>query len=107
MKHEARWGFHPKFEKALSFVCRPHAAQTWKETNIPYISHLIGVAGIVPEHGGDADGAIAQVFYKATDRQGPADHAHMQRHLQPAVDRFKAIAEEEKRVAKKKSDQGR
>ena len=33
--------------------------------------------------------AFAQVFYKPTERQGAADHAHMQRHLQPAVDRFK------------------
>ena len=41
--------------------------------------------------------AFAQVFYKPIDRQGAADHAHMQRHLQPAVDRFKAIAEEAKR----------
>lgn len=41
--------------------------------------------------------AFAQVFYKPTERQGPADHAHMQRHLQPAVDRFKAIAGEAKR----------
>lgn len=41
--------------------------------------------------------AFSQVFYKPTERQGPADHAHMQRHLQPAVDRFKAIKDEEKR----------
>lgn len=40
---------------------------------------------------------FAQVFYKPPERQSPADHAHMQRHLQPAVDRFKAIAEEDKR----------
>jgi len=38
--------------------------------------------------------AFAQVFYKPLQRQGSADHAHMQRHLQPAVDRFKAIVEE-------------
>lgn len=41
--------------------------------------------------------AFAQVFYKPTDRQSPADHAHMQRHLQPAVDRFMAIAEPDER----------
>jgi type I restriction enzyme R subunit len=41
--------------------------------------------------------AFAQVFYKPAERQGPADHAHMQRHLQPAVDRFKAITDEERR----------
>ena len=38
--------------------------------------------------------AFAQVFYKPMARQNAADHAHMQRHLQPAVDRFRGIAEE-------------
>lgn len=42
--------------------------------------------------------AFAQIFYKPPDRQSAADHAHMQRHLQPAVDRFKAIANEEQRT---------
>jgi type I restriction enzyme R subunit len=41
--------------------------------------------------------AFAQIFYKPPERQEPADHAHMQRYLQPAVDRFKAIAEDEAR----------
>jgi Type III restriction enzyme, res subunit./Type I restriction enzyme R protein N terminus (HSDR_N). len=41
--------------------------------------------------------AFAQIYYKPVDRQGPADHAHMQRHLQPAVDRFNAIEEQENR----------
>jgi type I restriction enzyme R subunit len=41
--------------------------------------------------------AFAQVFYKPLERQGAADHAHMQRHLQPAVDRFEAITDEAKR----------
>ena len=43
--------------------------------------------------------AFAQVFYKPAERQGAADHAHMQRHLQPAVDRFRAIDDEERRQA--------
>jgi len=42
--------------------------------------------------------AFAQIFYKPPERQGAADHAHMERHLQPAVDRFKAIDDEEKRT---------
>lgn len=41
--------------------------------------------------------AFARIFYRSPDRQNPADHAHLQRHLQPAVDRFKAITEEELR----------
>ncbi len=43
--------------------------------------------------------AFAQVFYKPPERQVPADHANMQRHLQPAVDRFKAIEDADKRQA--------
>ena len=42
--------------------------------------------------------AFAQIFYKPPEQQSPADHAHMQRHLQPAVDRFKAIDDEDKRT---------
>jgi len=41
--------------------------------------------------------AFAQIFYKPPEKQNPADHAHMQRHLQPAVDRFKAMEDEDKR----------
>lgn len=42
--------------------------------------------------------AFARIFYKTPAKQNPADHAHLQRHLQPAVDRFKAIIEEEQRT---------
>jgi len=44
-------------------------------------------------HWGEVN-AFAQVFYKPEELQSPADHAAMQRHLQPAVDRFKEISEE-------------
>ena len=43
--------------------------------------------------------AFSRVFYKPADRQSPADHAHMQRYLQPAVDRFRAIDDQERREA--------
>lgn len=43
--------------------------------------------------------AFARVFYKPAEKQAAGDHAHMQRHLQPGVDRFKAIPEEDKRKA--------
>ncbi|TAK36454.1 MAG: DEAD/DEAH box helicase [Chloroflexota bacterium] len=42
--------------------------------------------------------AFAHIFYMPTERQSPSDHARMLRHLQPAVDRFKAIPEEERRT---------
>ncbi|MBX3417875.1 MAG: type I restriction endonuclease subunit R [Pirellulaceae bacterium] len=41
--------------------------------------------------------AFAKIFYKPLDRQASRDHQGMSKHLQPSVDRFKAIAEEDKR----------
>jgi type I restriction enzyme R subunit len=41
--------------------------------------------------------AFARVFYKPLARQTAQDHAGMQLHLQPAVDRFKAMTDEPKR----------
>lgn len=41
--------------------------------------------------------AFAQVFYLPSQLQKPGDHARMEKITQPAVDRFKAIKEEERR----------
>jgi type I restriction enzyme R subunit len=41
--------------------------------------------------------AFARVFYKPVLRQSAQDHAGMQLHLQPAVDRFKAMEDDSKR----------
>jgi type I restriction enzyme R subunit len=41
--------------------------------------------------------AFARVFYKPVALQSAQDHAGMQLHLQPAVDRFKAMQDEPKR----------
>lgn len=61
--------FHIDFEEALSFATRLHAAQRRKGTDIPYISHLIGVAGIVLEHGGSRDEAIAALLHDSIEDQ--------------------------------------
>jgi type I restriction enzyme R subunit len=42
--------------------------------------------------------AFADIFYRAPAQQKAADHAAMQKQLQPAVDRFKAMPDEEKRT---------
>jgi len=42
-----------RFEQALLFATRKHAGQTRKGTPTPYISHLLSVAGLVLEAGGD------------------------------------------------------
>jgi type I restriction enzyme R subunit len=37
--------------------------------------------------------AFARVFYKPLARQSPADHGELERHVQPAVDRFRYLAD--------------
>jgi (p)ppGpp synthase/HD superfamily hydrolase len=64
-----RTQFHPEFEAALAFATRLHAGQTRKQTDIPYISHLIGVAAIVLEYGGNRDQAIAALLHDAIEDQ--------------------------------------
>ena len=59
--------FHLAFERALAFATRLHARQVRKQTDIPYISHLIAVAGLVLEHGGDRDQAIAALLHDAIE----------------------------------------
>lgn len=43
--------------------------------------------------------AFCQIFYRNPDRQTPSDHARMQKHLQPAVDRFQSMEDEKERGA--------
>lgn len=40
---------------------------------------------------------FARIFYRTLAKQTPADHAHLQRHLQPAVDRFREMDDDEQR----------
>ena len=48
-----------RFARALRYALSAHGDQKRKGTQIPYVSHLLQVAGLVLEHGGDADQAIA------------------------------------------------
>jgi (p)ppGpp synthase/HD superfamily hydrolase len=64
-----RESFHKDFGVALSFATSLHASQLRKGTDIPYVSHLIGVAGIVLENGGGRDEAIAALLHDAIEDQ--------------------------------------
>jgi (p)ppGpp synthase/HD superfamily hydrolase len=60
----------PRFEEALVFAARLHSRQRRKGTGIPYVSHLLGVASLVLENGGDEDCAIAALLHDAVEDQG-------------------------------------
>lgn len=59
-----------RFRQALEYAATLHENQARKGTDIPYIGHLIGVAAIVLEHGGDEDQAIAALLHDAIEDQG-------------------------------------
>jgi len=59
-----------RFEQALVFATQLHANQTRKGSDIPYISHLLTVAALVLEDGGDEDEAIAALLHDAIEDQG-------------------------------------
>jgi len=59
-----------RFERALLFATRKHAGQTRKGTPTPYISHLMSVAGLVLEAGGDEDLAIAALLHDVVEDCG-------------------------------------
>lgn len=59
-----------RFIRALGYAARLHAHQTRKGKDHPYIGHLLGVASLVIEHGGDEDQAIAALLHDAVEDQG-------------------------------------
>jgi (p)ppGpp synthase/HD superfamily hydrolase len=62
----------PRFERALLFATRKHARQHRKGTAVPYVAHLLGVAGLVLEAGGDEDLAIAALLHDVVEDCGGA-----------------------------------
>lgn len=61
-----------RFESALVYATQLHAQQVRKGSNVPYISHLLSVAALVLEDGGDEDEAIAALLHDAVEDQGGA-----------------------------------
>jgi hypothetical protein len=55
---------------ALATAERLHGAQKRKGTEIPYVSHLLAVAGLVIEGGGDEDAAVAALLHDAVEDAG-------------------------------------
>src|SRR5580700_4194513 len=62
----------PRFLRAFDFAAEKHAGQTRKASTIPYIAHLMGVASLVLEFGGDEDMAIAALLHDVVEDCGGA-----------------------------------
>jgi (p)ppGpp synthase/HD superfamily hydrolase len=62
----------PRFLRAFLFAAEKHAGQTRKASTIPYIAHLMGVASLVLEAGGDEDLGIAALLHDVVEDCGGA-----------------------------------
>lgn len=59
-----------KFEEALLFAAQKHAGQPRKGTEIPYVAHILSVAALVLEAGGDEELAIAALLHDVVEDCG-------------------------------------
>ena len=55
---------------ALAAAERLHAGHKRKGTQVPYVSHLLAVAGLVLEGGGDEDAVVAALLHDAVEDAG-------------------------------------
>lgn len=62
----------PRFVRAFTFAAEKHKGQTRKASTIPYITHLMGVASLVLEAGGDEDLAIGALLHDVVEDCGGA-----------------------------------
>jgi (p)ppGpp synthase/HD superfamily hydrolase len=60
----------PRFEQALLYTCMIHSGQVRKASSIPYVAHLLSVAGLALEYGADEDEAIAALLHDAVEDAG-------------------------------------
>lgn len=75
-----------RFDEALAYASRIHRDQRRKDTAIPYVSHLLAVASLTLEHGGDEDQAIAALLHDAAEDQGGAERlADIEARFGPGV----------------------
>jgi (p)ppGpp synthase/HD superfamily hydrolase len=75
MKVEKRSSFTPphlgrRLQLAFRYAAEKHMGQTRKQTAVPYLSHLMAVASLVLEAGGDEDMAIAALLHDVVEDCG-------------------------------------
>ena len=59
-----------RFEDAVQYALQVHAGQIRKGTQIPYVTHVLAVSGLVLENGGNEDEAIAGLLHDAAEDGG-------------------------------------
>ena len=66
-----------QFVAALDFAALHHSGQKRKGNDTPYVSHVISVAGIVLENGGDVQQAIAGLLHDILEDCDEVNREHL------------------------------
>src|SRR5215472_8277428 len=78
----------PRLQQAFRYAATKHAGQTRKKTAVPYLSHLMAVASLVLEAGGDEDLAIAALLHDVVEDCGGMPRLReIRRQFGPRVER--------------------
>lgn len=62
--------YSKRFDEALLLASELHREQRRKASEIPYVTHLLAVAALVGEAGGDEDEVIAALLHDSAEDQG-------------------------------------
>jgi GTP pyrophosphokinase len=73
-----------RFDAALLFASSRHRNQCMKKTEIPYMAHILGVAGITALYGGTEDEIIAALLHDVVEDTA-ATFEDVEREFGPAV----------------------
>lgn len=83
------------FSRALTFAADKHGTQVRKGGDIPYLGHLLSVAGLVIEAGGTEEQAIAALLHDAVEDAEDGDGRAMLDEIRAAFgDEVARIVEE-------------
>jgi (p)ppGpp synthase/HD superfamily hydrolase len=79
----------PRFRRAFLLAADKHSGQTRKASTIPYMAHLMGVASLALEFGGDEDMAIAALLHDVVEDCGGVPMlAEVRRRFGPRVEKI-------------------
>jgi len=59
-----------RLQRAFRYAAKKHVGQTRKQSAVPYLSHLMAVASLVLEAGGDEDMALAALLHDVVEDCG-------------------------------------
>ena len=74
---------YKKLLEATELAYKWHSGQRRKQTDIPYVSHPLQVEGLILEHGGSCDQAIAGLLHDSLeDAPDPEERARREERIE-------------------------